>query len=139
MSLKMKTKTLDGHLYSWLEHLHTIQRMQNSGLLSVDLDFIRSSMVRLIRDGRKEGNNWIFTRANIKREGKEYVLPSVEIARFFDCDGHSKFIKLAKSKGLKGDMEDVEHSAWYPRFQNMRDACNAIDVLNKMFDEKYLR
>jgi hypothetical protein len=141
---------LDGKLHLWIENLGTVQKLIGSGVILTDLSFLESNIISLVKNARKNGDNWIWTDDDIQiqnRDGDEvkkgekdcvYILPSVDIAGHLDIESNNhleSFLKKRK-KNLKC-MWDTESSAWYPRFKDREDAERCINVINELFDERY--
>jgi hypothetical protein len=143
---RINPKTLDGHLHVWLEHLSVVQKLKNSGVLSMwqELDSLENAIKRLVINSRTHDIvNWLWTEEDIYQEEDDidglYRLPSVDIAGYFGLEnGHRDLEKFFKKNGCKIPIVwDTERSAWYPLFRTREDAIACIKFVNELFDKHY--
>jgi len=147
-------KEIDGSIFSLLDMLFTAMEIRRNAMLNIKIQV--ESISKVILAARADGLNWLWTpndiyedQATFKKTPKskpttvtEFCLPSVDIHRFFEFEGHSKLKEHLKKKHgitLTGISWDTEYSAWYPRFKTRQDAVNCIETFNKLFDKLYLK
>lgn len=141
---------LNGRLLRWVEHLGQVQRLRDSGVLSVydEMHHLGQDIVALIRAARKDGCNWVWGYDDIGRDVDEddkaapptFVLPTVSIASHFGLDTNNALPRFFKRKGIDLACQwDTESGGWYPRFAHRKDAERCVDTVNELLDERYLK
>jgi len=138
----MKTKSAtDGTLFTWINHIRTVQALINSRVISVSSELmdLELSIRTLVNKQRELGDNWLWCESDIEKDEGTYTLPSVDICSYFGLDNHHKLPDFFKRNGFKGKVNwDVESSCWWPRFATRQDAKDAIKFVNEMFDKTYI-
>lgn len=136
----------NGKLYQLIAHLGAVQQItETPNLLSYDsvvapMKRVESFFKETILAARKNGESWLYTNEDIKKDGKKWTLPSADFDFFMpEFMNHNYFPKWWKQNEFDdaGIIWDTESSAIYPRFKTLYHAKKFIEDLNTLIDKQF--
>jgi len=140
-------KVLNGHLYKFLYSNAAFARILKVDIIHNDIQEAiedhRRFIYDIIKEARANNMNWVFseedvTEVTINFKDKSWELPSVDIASLLGLGNCNEIKKLLTENDFNEPCGETESSAWYPYFSSKNDAIKCIEILNKLFDDKYL-